>query len=307
LKRARVSAATVFFAVLSLVLAIALFVKSRPAPPAAPQPPRPRAGDRPAARLPGRALPRERDSVAGIRETTRERTTQPSFDQSIRGDEGRPRLAILVDDLGNDEAAVDRIASWRFPISVAILPALPGSSRAARHLEQSGKEVLLHLPMEPKGYPEVRPGPGVVLTSQSDQEIVQVLESDLASVPGAVGVNNHMGSVATADPRVMKSIADVLARRGLFFVDSRTTDATVARDAAERAGVRSASRRVFLDDAPAEDAIRRQLDQAVARARAEGSAIAIGHPHASTLAVLQREMPRLAGEVRLVRVGELVK
>jgi polysaccharide deacetylase 2 family uncharacterized protein YibQ len=303
LKRARVSAATVFFAALSLVLGILLYVKTRPAPrPSIPREARPSAPAKGREKGGGRReAGRDRESGIGNRES------KPGRPPTARSLDSSPRLAILVDDLGNDEAAVQRIAGWRFPVSGAVLPALPGSASAARELEQSGKEVLLHLPMEPRGYPTVRPGPGVVLTSQSDDEISRVLESDLATVPGAVGVNNHMGSLATADLRVMRSVAGVLSRRGLFFLDSRTTDATVAREAAEAAGVRTASRRVFLDDSPREEAVERQLAEAVSRARSEGSAIAIGHPHASTLAVLEREMPKLGTELRLVRISELVR
>jgi len=139
-----------------------------------------------------------------------------------------PRVAIVIDDLGNDRAAVARIAGWPFPVAGAVLPALSGSAPAARDLESAGKQVLLHLPMEPRRYPEMRPGPGVVLLSQSEEEIARTVEADLESVPGAVGVSNHMGSAATADPRVMRAVARVLARRGLFFVDSRTTGASVS-------------------------------------------------------------------------------
>ena len=218
------------------------------------------------------------------------------------------RIAILIDDLGNDRAAVDRIAAWAWPVSTAVLPALPDSAATARELERSGKEILLHLPMEPKGFPGVRPGPGVVLRSQTDEEIARTLADDLDSVPGAVGVNNHMGSAATADQRVMRAVTRVLAGRGLFFVDSRTTDATVARDAAREANVRSASRRVFLDDVATESAVEESLQGLFARARSEGSAIGIGHPHPATLAVLDRALPRLADHgVRLVRISELVE
>ena len=127
-------------------------------------------------------------------------------------------------------------------------------------------------------------------------------------MPGAVGVNNHMGSVATADPRVMRAVVGVLSRRGLFFLDSRTTDATVAEKTAEEAAVPAVSRRVFLDDVATEDAVRRQLEELVRRAKQEGEAVAIGHPYPATLAVLEKELPGLAGRgVRLVRVRELVK
>jgi len=221
---------------------------------------------------------------------------------------GTSRVAIVIDDLGNDEAAVERIASWPYKVSGAVLPALPGSGRAARDLEQSGKQVILHLPMEPRRYPQMRPGPGLVLLSQSEEEIARTLESDLESVPGAAGVSNHMGSAATADPRVMRAVVRVLARRGLFFLDSRTTEATVAREAAKEQRVPAVSRRVFLDDVATEPAVARQMAQFILDARAEGSAVAIGHPYPATLAVLERELPRLADHgLRLVPVGDLAK
>jgi len=217
-------------------------------------------------------------------------------------------VAIVIDDLGNDAAATGRIASWPYKVCGAVLPALPGSARAARELEGSGKQVLLHLPMEPRQYPQVRPGPGVVLRSQSEEEIARTLESDLDSVPGAVGVSNHMGSAATADPRVMRAVVRVLARRGLFFLDSRTTGATVARETAREERVPAVSRRVFLDDVATEPAVQKMLDELVTRAHAERSAVALGHPYPATLAVLERELPKLADRgVRLVPVGELAR
>ncbi len=219
-----------------------------------------------------------------------------------------PRAAIVIDDLGNELAPAQRIAGWKFPVAGAVLPDLRWSAASAEALVRGGKEVLLHLPMEPQGYPRVRPGPGLVLRSQSDAEIERLIEEDLATVPGAVGVNNHMGSAATADARVMRAVARVLSRRGLFFLDSRTTDATVAETTAEQASVRSVSRRVFLDDVATEEAIRAQLDELVRRARAEGDAVAIGHPYPVTLFVLEQELPGLSKRgLRLVRVSELAK
>ena len=218
------------------------------------------------------------------------------------------RVAVVIDDLGNDRAAAARIASWPFSVAGAVLPALPGSAATAREFIESGKEVLLHLPMEPVGFPRVRPGPGVVLRSQSEDEIAATLESDLSTVPGATGINNHMGSAATADPRVMRAVATVLARRGLFLLDSRTTTSTVARDAAAAAHVPAASRRVFLDDVATEEAVERSFAELLRRAREEGESLAIGHPHPATLAVLERELPRLSERgVKLVRVRDLVR
>lgn len=217
-------------------------------------------------------------------------------------------MAIVIDDLGNEIAAARRIAGWLQPVAGAVLPGLRYSGESARELARGGHEVLLHLPMEPEGYPRVRPGPGLILRSQSDAQIAQVLEADLDSVPGASGVNNHMGSAATADARVMRAVVRMLSARGLFFLDSRTTDATVAQKTASEASVPTAARRVFLDDVATEPEIRGKLQELVRRAKQEQSAVAIGHPYAVTLSVLERELPGLAEQgVRLVRVGELVK
>ena len=290
----RVSPATVFFAVLSVALAIALYLKTRPAPPV------PAPAPAPAARSPRPTAPRARTAPPKASPTKSARAAIPPGTTGL--------AAIVIDDLGNELGPAERIASWKAPVAGAVLPGVAYSAAAARALARGGKEVLLHLPMEPAGYPKVRPGPGVILRSQSDAEIVRTLESDLATVPGVVGVNNHMGSAATADPRVMRVVAGVLSDRGLFFLDSRTTDATVAERTAEEASVPAVSRRVFLDDVETEEAVSRQLAELVRRAREEGSAVAIGHPYPATLTVLEREMPGLAARgVRLVRVGELVR
>jgi uncharacterized protein len=290
-RRRRVSAATVFFALLSLALGIALYLKSRPSPPAAPSVPVPLA-------------PSPRPPVAPSRSSV----PPPPGRPVARSASGEPRIAILIDDLGNDRAALERLARWPEPVAGAVLPLLTGSAAAAEELARSGKEVLLHLPMEPRGFPGVRPGPGVVLVSQSDAEIRRTIADDLASVPRAAGVNNHMGSLATADPRVMGVVVSELARRRLYFVDSRTTDATVAAEAAAAVGVPCVSRRVFLDDVQTEEAVTRSLEELVAKAKAEGFALAIGHPHPATLAVLERELPHLGRRgVQLVRVSELVR
>lgn len=218
------------------------------------------------------------------------------------------RIAIVIDDLGNDREALERIARWPFPVAGAVLPGLPDSAEAARLLSSSGKEVLLHLPMEPDGYPRVRPGPGVVLRSDSDEKIERTVAEDLDSVPGAVGVNNHMGSAATADPRVMRAVVRVLSGRRLFLLDSRTTEATVARRIADEASLPAVSRRVFLDAVESPDGIERAFRDLLSKARKDGSALAIGHPHPATLSLLERELPLLAGQhVELVTVSSLAR
>lgn len=286
----RISPATVFFALLALALGIALYVKTRPAAPARPGPDR-------SARVRPTPL-RPRPTAVPVRE----RVPAPR----AAGEDAR--IAIVIDDLGNDREALERIAAWRYAVAGAVLPGLPDSADAARQLARSGKEVLLHLPMEPDGYPGVRPGPGVVLRSDSDARIAEIVAEDLESVPGAVGVNNHMGSAATADPRVMRAVVRILADRGLFLLDSRTTEQSVARRMAEEISLPAVSRRVFLDAVPTADAIDRAFRELLAKARKEGSAIAIGHPYPETMAMLERELPRLEEKgIELVGVRALLK
>jgi len=284
----RISPATVFFALLALALGIALYVKTRPVEPL-PEPARPR---------PAAWKPRPTAPPAPAR----------ALEPSPRASRRDARIAIVIDDLGNDRAALERIAAWRYDVAGAVLPGLPESVAAARHLARSGKEVLLHLPMEPDGYPRVQTGPGVVLRSDSDARIAEIVAEDLESVPGAVGVNNHMGSAATADARVMRAVVRVLADRGLFLVDSRTTEASVARRMAEEISLPAVSRQVFLDSVPTAEAIDRSFSELLSRARKDGSALAIGHPYPETMAMLERELPRLEEKgVELVRVKTLLK
>ena len=277
-----------FFALLALGLGIALYLKTRPA-------------ERPGAAPLATPVPRQ----AAARKP-RPAPTSPAPPPDKATAPARARIAIVIDDLGNDREALERIARWPFAVGGAVLPGLPGSADAARRLAASGKEVLLHLPMEPDGYPAVQPGPGVILRSDDDEKIAHTLIDDLATVPGAVGVNNHMGSAATADPRVMRAVVRVLAARGLYLLDSRTSEATVARRVADEAALPSVSRRVFLDAVPKASAIERAYRELLSTAKREGEAIAIGHPHPATLDLLERELPRLEG-VRLVRVSELVR
>ena len=219
---------------------------------------------------------------------------------------GHPRLAIILDDLGNDRAAADAIFTLAYPLTVSILPDHPHSAEIAEEAHRRGYEVMLHLPMqsvanEKPELAEVRPG-------LSSAEVRELVAEMLASVPYAAGVNNHQGSQATADPALMRELMPVLAEHRLFYIDSRTTAATVAYDVARRDGVRSAFRNTpFLDDVAEIAAVRRQLELAGRGARAKGEAIAIGHPHPATLQALQEMLPQLEAKgIRLVLASDLV-
>ncbi len=225
---------------------------------------------------------------------------------------GRPavrgaRLAIVLDDAGSSIEVVREVEGLPLAVAVAVLPNAARSAEVARGLGAQGRELLLHMPMEPVGNRGPGPGEGAVEVGLPAAEIRFRVERALEVVAGARGVNNHMGSRATADAAAMRAVMDVLRPRGLYFLDSRTTADTVAEQIARASGVPALRRDVFLDVVSEPEAIRRALDQAVARARAEGSAVAIGHVHPITIEVLERELPRIGGEVRLVRPSQLLK
>jgi uncharacterized protein len=217
------------------------------------------------------------------------------------------RLAIIIDDLGNDRAAADALLALGFPLTVSVLPHLPLSSEVAEEAYRRGDEVMLHLPMQSES-PTAKTEEVELRVGMNAKQVDSALAGMLQTVPHAVGVNNHQGSRATADPALMAALMPELRRRGLFFVDSRTLASTVAYDTAERFGVRAASRKVFLDDSAKPEAILRQLELAARDAERDGSAIAIGHPRPDTIAVLAQGLPRLESRgIRLVFVSELVQ
>jgi len=222
------------------------------------------------------------------------------------GPPSAPRLAIIADDLGSDRAAAEAIFALPYPLTISILPNHEHSTEIASEAHRRGYQVMLHLPMqsianETPEAQELRPG-------MPATEVSALVEQFLQSVPGVVGINNHQGSQATSDPELMDELMPVLRDRHLFYVDSRTTAATVAFDTAQSFGVRSAFRNVpFLDDVAEVAAVRKQLELALRGAREKGEAIAIGHPHPATLQALREILPRAQAQgIRLVFVSELV-
>jgi uncharacterized protein len=219
---------------------------------------------------------------------------------------GAPRLAIIIDDLGRDPSEAASVLALPFPLTASVLPNLQYSADVANQAYRRGDHVMLHLPMEAESG-EAQPEAVELREGMNADQVRSLLASMLATVPHATGVNNHEGSRVTADPALMNALMAAIRARGLYFIDSRTTAATVAYDAAESAGVPAASRKVFLDDTPSREAVLAQLDLAARDARRDGSAIAIGHPHPATIAALAEGVPRLrAGGVRLVFASDLV-
>lgn len=248
-------------------------------------------------------VPGPRSSVSTARPGRAPAVQPKTEDRRPKTDE--PRIAIIIDDVGFEGQHLDRAIAIDPNFNFAILPNSPHAARAAEMLHANGFEILCHLPMEPRDE-RVSPGAHAVLTSMSDAEIAQTTRADIAAVPHAAGVNNHMGSRATTNKRVMEEVMRALPQ-GMYFIDSRTTGSSIAAKVAREMNVRTAKRQVFLDDIQTDAAVRHQLDLLVAAARSNGVAIGIGHPHDVTLRVLAREVPRLRDQgFRFVRASQVV-
>ena len=193
------------------------------------------------------------------------------------------RLYLVIDDVGNNTFQLRPFLKFPGPLTIAILPQVEYSAQAAKLAHDSGKEVILHLPMEADSATE-NPGPGAILVNMPDQAIAVTLKQDIASVPYLIGVNNHMGSRATADTRVMQVVLAQLKGDGLFFLDSKTTPYSVADRIAKRLGLPFAEREVFLDNEQTTQSILEEFHTAERIATERGYAVLIGHVWTESLA-----------------------
>ena len=224
------------------------------------------------------------------------------------GAAGAPRIAVVVDDLGARRDVFDGLREIRRPLTVAVLPGLPLSEWTAREALQSGMEVLLDLPMEPYRFPEVDPGPGALLMAMSTQEMQAQIGAHLASVPGAVGVTNHMGSRMTEDRARMRTVLEVIAGRRLFLVDGLTSNLSVAYDEAKAQGLRAGRRQVIVDHGAGESGDRVRWDEVAWWAETRGEVIVIAHGHPLTARLLREYVPRWESRgMRLVPVSQLAR
>jgi polysaccharide deacetylase 2 family uncharacterized protein YibQ len=216
------------------------------------------------------------------------------------------RLALIIDDCGQWPETERGFIALPVALTLSVLPHVRYGDAIAHDAAAAGKGVMLHLPMEPNS--GISSGPGEIRDTMDDAAIAAQVRDDIASVPLATGVNNHEGSRATADDRVMRDVAGVLAEHRLFFIDSRTSAATVAQRDAIAAGIPTARRDVFLDDVAEVGAVETQLRHAAELAKTQGDAIAIGHPRPSTLAAVRALLPELEHEgITFVLASTLVR
>lgn len=217
-----------------------------------------------------------------------------------------PRIAVVIDDLGLDMRDTQRAIRLPPYVTLAFLPYASRLKEQAREARAGGHELLLHLPMEPIGHAD--PGPGALLVGLPPEELQRRLETALASFTGFDGVNNHMGSKFTRDVEGMTRVIAELQQRELFFLDSKTSPASVGEEIAREYGLPALGRDVFLDDTISPGAIHAQIQEAERVARRKGHAVVIGHPHRETLAALEAWLPEAQKRgLRFVPVRDLIR
>lgn len=217
-----------------------------------------------------------------------------------------PRLAIIIDDIGYDLQAADKLLALDVPITFAVLPRSPFRHSIVHKARQKNIEIMLHLPMEPAEYPHVNPGPGALLASMSPDELVLQLKEDLDAIPFIRGVNNHMGSRLTTASSQMYQIFTILKQRDLFFIDSLTHPKSVCRPSAKLFQLPFAQRDVFLDNVQEPAAIQARIEELIRIAQKQGWAVGIGHPYKSTCQALNEALPDLREKVELVPASAVV-
>jgi hypothetical protein len=218
---------------------------------------------------------------------------------------GPPRVAIVLDDWGYNLNALAALREIAPPLTLAVLPGLPYSQRVARDGFADGNEIILHVPMEPKreGNTEAR----MLRAGMPEAELRALLRGWLDGLPHVSGVSNHQGSKASEDPQVMRAVLETVRSRGYFYLDSMTTQASVAGSVARELGLPFLRRDVFLDNVRTEEAVQERLDELRAAAKRNGLAVGIGHDEPLTLEMIRRNVDAFERDgIEFVRLSELL-
>ncbi len=216
------------------------------------------------------------------------------------------RIAIVIDDLGHNSHQ-QRFVELPGKVTLALMPHTPFVTDIAHHATAGGKEVIIHMPMQPGGHQHEHDA-GMIFAHADKDEVIQLMEQAFTQIPQAVGMNNHMGSELTSLAEPMEWVMEQLALRNLYFLDSRTTAATKAETVAKQYGLSVARRHIFLDNDPHPDAIAAAWNQLIQHAKKHGEAIAIAHPYSTTYEFLQQQLPELHKQgVELVFASQLVQ
>jgi hypothetical protein len=214
-------------------------------------------------------------------------------------------LAIVIDDVGYHQLRGMRAIALPGPVTIAVLPHAPHTNRLVNQALHAGKDVIVHQPMQAELSRQAPREKDTLMLDMQQQDFASVAAAALDAVPGRIGLSNHTGSLLTAHRAPMRQLMTLLAERDLFFLDSRTTAATVALEVAREHGVPAIKRDVFLDHDAAPYAVHLAFERALQIARRNGRAVLIGHPYEVSLNYLERRLQNLPADIRLVSVAEL--
>ncbi|PFE04069.1 hypothetical protein COE15_09630 [Bacillus cereus] len=219
------------------------------------------------------------------------------------------KVAIVIDDFGNNMKGTERMLSLPIPLTVAVMPFLPSSKQDAVAAHQKGHEVIIHMPMEPiKGKKEWL-GPNAITTNLSDREIENRIEQAIKEIPHAIGMNNHMGSKVTADERIMRIILSVCKKHGLFYLDSKTNPNSVVPKIGKELGVPIVENQLFFDDVYTASHITKQAQLLIQRIKEKPVVVAIGHvgpPGEITSRVIESSIPKVREHADFIFLSDLV-
>jgi len=217
-----------------------------------------------------------------------------------------PKIIFVIDDIGNTKKNQGMLESLRDNVTYAVLPQLPYSLHFAKLSRETQAELILHLPIEPKG--GVDPGPGMLAVNMSKKAMLDMMHKDMRTVPGIVGMNNHTGSLGTEDKRLVDIVLAEVRRNKLFFLDSYTTANSVVVEECKRFGLPVLKRDIFLDNINEQEAISKQVDKLAKVANKKGYAIGIGHYRYDTFVVLNEKIPGLKRQgFDIITLEELIR
>lgn len=214
------------------------------------------------------------------------------------------KLAIVIDDIGYRTKEDSAIYALPKTVNVAIIPSAPNATARAKQAFEQQRDSLIHLPMQPQNKLQAIER-GALVVGMNSAQVARLIQNARQQVPYAIGLNNHMGSLATTDRPLMQLLMKTLAEHQLFFLDSKTAGNSVAAKVAQAFGVKALERHIFLDDSDVLTDVQTQFTRAIAYARKHGTAILIGHPRKNSIAVLQKGIANLPKDIELVSIGQL--
>ncbi len=231
------------------------------------------------------------------------------YQEPAPADATRPgRIAIIIDDLGPSIGVLRQLLELDLAVTPAILPGTANATASAKLLRDHGREYMIHIPMEPRSYPQTNPGADALLLKHSEADIRRWMRRYMEQVPGAVGANNHMGSRYTEKTEPVRIVLDELQHRDMFFIDSVTISSSVAFAAARQMGLKTGARHIFLDNQEDVSYIRQQLRKMIRLAEGRREVIAIGHPYPETFEAIRLEKDWLESQpVEFVPASMLVR